>query len=167
MSDPWLTATAVVAVIVFLGKSMIGGIMELQRRKHLRKALKSFVDQASDKYNAAVENLDEDKKDEVEQKITDTAGGEEGYTPYILYDSLVGFSVNDIRRDYGFLEGDLMDATIRYITAENYLHSICAELRTEYVRKFSQDRKIGIFHQYITALENARKASNSLKEKLN
>ena len=158
MSDPWLTATAVVAVIVFLGKSMIGGMMELQRRKHLRKALKSYVDQASDKYNAAVKDLDADK---VKQKIIDTADDEEGYTPYIPYDPLVGFSVNDIRRDYGFLKDDLMDATIRYVTSESFLCSICADFRTEYVRKFAQELKIGLLDQYITALKDASSAANS------
>ncbi len=78
------------------------------------------------------------------------------YTPYILFDPVVGFSLQDIRQEYGFLDNDVMRQVVRYLTAENYIQSICNESKSEYVRGFPKERKVKFLEAYDDALHDVR-----------
>lgn len=153
-----VTVAALAAAVTFIAKNAIDVWLALRRRKHLVSALRAYLahvleeqkywnnEEARFDFNAAAKQVE---------------SGEEGYTPYILYDPTVGFSLQDIRREYGFLRNDDMRKIVRYITAENYVNSILDGLRTEYVRGFSRDRKLLVWDE----LEKATKdMTRRLKE---
>jgi len=147
----WFTAAAVVAVVTFTAKTGIDVWLALRRRKHLISALRAYL------VHVQEEQLHWDNKEEgfdlkwLEEKVED---GLEGYTPYIFYDTTVGFSLQDIRREYGFLMGEDMRKIVRYITAENYVNSILDGLRTEYIRGFSRERKVLVLRELRAAMND-------------
>lgn len=162
----WFTAAAVVATATFIAKTVIDVWLALRRRKHLISALRAYL------VHVLEEQLHWESKGEgfdlsvLEERVED---GGEGYTPYILYDSTVGFSLQDIRHEYGFLRGDDMRKIVRYITAENYVNSIFEGLRTEYVRGFSRARKILVLRELRAAMDDMTgrlKEANDAVEKL-
>ena len=145
-----VTVAALAAAITFIAKNAIDVWLALRRRKHLVSALRAYLVHVQDEqrhWNNREARFDFET---IANKI---GGGEEGHTPYILYDPTVGFSLQDIRREYGFLRNDDMRKIVRYITAENYVNSILDGLRTEYVRGFSRERKLLVWGE----LEKATK----------
>lgn len=146
----WFTAAAVVATATFIAKIAIDVWLALRRRKHLISALRAYLVHVRDEqrhWNNREARFD------FEAAANKVEDGEDGYTPYILYDPTVGFSLQDIRREYGFLMADDMQKIVRYITAENYVNSILDGLRTEYIRGFSRERKLLVWDE----LEKATK----------
>ena len=93
----WLTASAVVAGVIFVLKILTDMWLELQRKKHYSKT---------------------------------------------------------------------MGKVVECITAENYLFAFYKELRTEYVRGFSSERKIKFLEQLKKALDNAVDLSKATHEAL-
>lgn len=147
----WFTAAAVVATVTFVTKTAIDVWLALRRRKHLISALRAYL------LHVLEEQLQWETKGEgfdlkaLEERVEN---GEDGYTPFILYDSTVGFSLQDVRREYGFLMADDMRKIVRYITAENYVNSIFDGLRTEYVRGFPRERKILVLRELRAAMDD-------------
>jgi len=147
----WFTAAAVVATATFIAKTVIDVWLALRRRKHLISALRAYLLHARDEqqhWNNREARFDFDAA------ANNIEGGAEGYTPYILYDPTVGFSLQDIRREYGFLMAEDMRKIVRYITAENYVNSILESLRTEYVRGFSRERKLLVYGELKKATQD-------------
>jgi len=162
----WFTAAAVVATATFITKTVIDVWLALRRRKHLISALRAYL------VHVREEQRHWDNREEgfdfkaLEKQVGD---GSEGYTPYIFYDSTVGFSLQDIRREYGFLMTDDMRKIVRYISAENYVNSILDSMRTEYIRGFSRDRKIivlRILESAMSDMADSLKEANDAVEKL-
>jgi len=152
----WFTAAAVVATATFITKTVIDVWLALRRRKHLISALRAYLVHVRD------EQRHWDNREarfDFEAAASKVEGGKDGYTPYILYDPTVGFSLQDVRREYGFLMAEDMQKIVRYITAENYVNSILESLRSEYVRSFSRERKLLVYSEL-------EKATNDMTRRL-
>lgn len=151
LASVWFTAAAVVATATFVTKTAIDVWLALRRRKHLISALRAYLLHVLEEqrhWNNREARFDFKA---AADKIGD---GDEGHTPFILYDPTVGFSLQDIRREYGFLMADDMRKIVRYITAENYVNSILECLRTPYVRGFSRERKLLVYGELEKATED-------------
>ncbi len=155
----WLTASAVVAGIIFVLKILTDMWLELQRKKHLCSALSVYIERMNKYLCKAQETFN---FDDLKQKIEN----DERFTPYAVYDSTEGLSLRDILVDYGFLDSKTMGKVVECITAENYLFAFYKELRTEYVRGFSSERKIKFLEQLKKALDNAVDLSKATHEAL-
>lgn len=158
-STNWLTAAAFAALFSFIAKQFIEAWASMVRRAHLLSALGAYVSNASERYITA-EN--EFNFEALKIKLHDDVN----FTPFILYDPTPGFTIDVIRQDYGFLDSDVMDSVVSYIYAESYLQILCREFRSEYVRGFSQERKLGILIEYKRAQSFARERSKIANDQL-
>ena len=116
---------------------------EARRQGRLRSFLGVYTEYAMDEIRDATVATD---FGDLRQRMRD----DENYTPYFTYDSNTGITLQDISKEYSFLEGDLMAAVVRYLTAENYLNLLCMEIRTDYVRGargFASERKLAFLDE--------------------
>ncbi|MDD9821686.1 MAG: hypothetical protein OXU98_02215 [Gammaproteobacteria bacterium] len=161
-----VTVAALAAAVTFIAKNAIDVWLALRRRKHLVSALRAYLVHVQDEqrhWDSKEEGFDLEM---LEEQVED---GDDGYTPYIFYDPTVGFSLQDIRREYGFFRNDDMRKIVRYITAENYVNSIFDGLRTEYIRGFSRERKVLVLRELRAAMEDMAvrlKEANDAVEKI-
>ena len=157
IKDILIVAAALTAIVIFILKIGIDIWVELGRRMHLCNALYAYVSNASERYETVVGAFNFDA---VKQMIEER----DDYTPYILFDPVVGFSLQDIRQEYGFLDNDVMRQVVRYLTAENYIQSICNESKSEYVRGFPKERKVKFLEVYDDALHDVRVQAGKAEE---
>lgn len=159
-TNSWIIAAALATVGIFVVKIGVSIGVELLRRKHLRIVLKVYIERFIDGLSDAHENFDLAK---VEEKIK----REEGFMPYALYDDITeGLSIRDILLNYSFLDDKTMGKVVGCMIAENYLHSIYKEMRTEYVRSFSPKRKIMVARELEIALKDAVQQSKKAHDAL-
>ena len=155
-----LTASAVIAVVIFILKISVDVWNEWQRRKHLRSALRAYIEHTN-KY--LVETQKRTDFDKLERKIRE----DKAFTPYGVYSTAEVLSPRDVILNYGFLGSKVMKEVIDQLASLDYLHSYYKECRTEYVRGFSPERKIQILVEWKHALEDAVMQSEKAKNQLN
>ncbi len=155
----WITAAAVVASGTFILKTFISVWVGLEKRIHLCSALNSYVADAYYRNKKSLENFSL-------ENIKAAIDSSDGYTPYIPFDPRGGFSIQDVRQEYGFLDSDAMDAIVTYLNAESYIQSMCEELKSEYIRSFPQERKHGFMDEYESALNEAVSTAKIASEKI-
>ena len=156
-----LTASAVIAVVIFILKISVDVWNEWQRRKHLRSALRAYIEFTNQDLVDVQKRTD---FHELERKIRE----DKGFTPYGVYSTAEVLSPRDVILNYGFLGSKVMKEVIEQMTTLDYLYSFYKEFRTEYVRGFSPERKIKMLGELKRALKDAvkqsEKAHKSIKQ---
>jgi len=150
MATPWITAAALVALVIFIIRTVIDVWVALDKRTHLVCALLSYLNDAAAQSQRSNESFDK-------QSFIQAIESDPEYSPFILYDPKVSFKIQDLITDYSFLEGRVLDSVVTYMNYESYLQAIAADSRTEIVRRFSQERKIRFVEIYAEELEKTIK----------
>ena len=152
-----LTVSAIIALLIFFAKTVFDYWTERQRQKHLVKALTAYMDHMMLELEDTWIDVDKIRK-----RVNETAE----FTPYILYDSDPGFDIQTICREYSFLRVEAIKSVVGYITSLHYLQNSCEQLRTEYVRSFTSERKIQMVEEIsetvAEVISKSRKARDAL-----
>ncbi len=173
-------------VALYSIKIMVSGVIYLRNRRHMLKALSTYISGAEEDLKENQEKTWESEQLElvqhpkvslfrwvetldVSENIADIEAimdRKSAYVPYPMFDPTKALTFETIKNDYSFLHSNAINAVVEYVNAEAYALSAMQAMSDELVINMKKKRRLTVIKAMFEAKKEWHRASRVAREEL-